>query len=89
MSKKFKYVGSTFPCDDAVRKVTGDLAYGSDMRLPNMLHAKLLLSSIPHGIVKNIDTSKAEKVPGVIRIFHTLMRLIRCSAVIELFPVRR
>jgi CO/xanthine dehydrogenase Mo-binding subunit len=72
MSKKFKYVGSTFPCDDAVRKVTGDLAYGSDMRLPNMLHAKLLLSSIPHGIVKNIDTSKAEKVPGVIRIFSHL-----------------
>ncbi|HBI26167.1 MAG TPA: aldehyde oxidase, partial [Peptococcaceae bacterium] len=72
MSKEFKYVGSTFPCDDAVRKVTGDLAYGSDMKVPNMLHAKLLLSSIPHGIVKNIDTSRAEKVPGVIKIFSHL-----------------
>ncbi|MDD4359596.1 MAG: hypothetical protein PHV50_03430, partial [Syntrophaceticus sp.] len=72
MSKEFKYVGNTFPCDDAVRKVTGDLAYGCDMQLPNMLHAKLLLSSIPHGIVKNIDTSKAEKVPGVIKIFSHL-----------------
>lgn len=69
MSKEFKYVGSTFPCDDAVRKVTGDLAYGCDMKLSNMLHAKLLLSPVPHGIVKSIDTSEAEKVPGVVKIF--------------------
>ncbi len=72
MSKGFKYVGNTFPCSDAARKVTGDLLYGTDMKLPHLLHAKLLLSSIPHGIVKRIDTSRAEKVPGVIKIFSHL-----------------
>lgn len=72
MQKEFKYVGSSFPCDHAVRKVTGDLEYGCDMKLPNMLHAKLVLSPIPHGIVKQIDTSRAELVPGVVKIFSYL-----------------
>jgi len=69
MKKEFKYVGRSFPCDHGVRKVTGDLDYCCDVKLPNMLYAKLLLSPIPHGIVKRIDTSRAEKVPGVIKIF--------------------
>ncbi|CEO87634.1 hypothetical protein [Syntrophaceticus schinkii] len=72
MGKEFKYVGSTFPCGHAVRKVTGDLLYGCDLKLPKMLYAKLLLSTIPHGIVKKIDTSRAEKVPGVVKIFSHL-----------------
>ena len=72
MGKEFKYVGSTYPCGHAVRKVTGDLLYGCDLKLPKMLYAKLLLSTIPHGIVKKIDTSRAEKVPGVVKIFSHL-----------------
>ena len=69
MKKEFKYVGRTFPPDHGVRKVTGDLDYCCDVKMPNMLYAKLLLSPIPHGIVKQINTSRAEKVPGVIKIF--------------------
>jgi xanthine dehydrogenase molybdenum-binding subunit len=34
-----------------------------------MLEAKLLLSSIPHGRIKHIETSKAEALPGVVKIF--------------------
>lgn len=68
----FKYVGRTFPCDDALRKVTGDLVFGSDMKLPNMLHARLLLSSVAHGLVKRIDTARAERVPGVVKVFTHL-----------------
>lgn len=72
MSTGFKYVGSTFPCDDAVRKVTGDLVYGSDMQLPRMLHARLLLSPVAHGVIKKIDTAPAEKLPGVVKVFSYL-----------------
>jgi len=39
------------------------------MKPAEMLYAKLLLSPIPHGIVKRIDTTRAEKVPGVVKIF--------------------
>lgn len=72
MDTVFKYVGGTFPSDDAVRKVTGDLVYGSDMKLPNMLHAKMLLSPIAHGIVRKIDTGRAERLPGVVKVFSCL-----------------
>jgi xanthine dehydrogenase molybdenum-binding subunit len=62
MSEKLKYVGGTYPNHDAGPKVTGALVYASDLKLPNMLHAKLLLSPIAHGLVKSIDASKAEAV---------------------------
>jgi CO/xanthine dehydrogenase Mo-binding subunit len=72
MSEKLKYVGGTYPNHDAGPKVTGALVYASDLKLPNMLHAKLLLSPIAHGLVKSIDASKAEAVPGVFGVFSRL-----------------
>lgn len=72
MSTNFKYLGSTFPGDDAVRKVTGDLVYGSDMKLPNMLYAAMLLSPVARGIIRSINTAGAEKLPGVIKVFSCL-----------------
>lgn len=72
MTKNFKYVGKTFPVHDAPQKVRGELVYVSDLKLPNMLYAKLLLSPIAHGLIKKIDTSSAEALPGVIRVFTYL-----------------
>lgn len=72
MNKELNYVGHTFPIHDAPQKVRGDLVYVSDMTLPNMLYAKLLLSSIAHGMIKEIDTSKAEALTGVVRVFTYL-----------------
>lgn len=72
MNKDLKYVGQTFPIHDAAQKVRGNLDYLSDMKLPNMLYAKLLLSPIAHGLITKIDTSKAEALPGVIRVFTHL-----------------
>ncbi|WP_139024272.1 xanthine dehydrogenase family protein molybdopterin-binding subunit [Desulfosporosinus sp. OT] len=72
MTKDFKYVGQTYPIHDAPQKVRGELVYVSDLNLPKMVYAKLLLSPIAHGIIKNIDTSKAETLPGVIRVFTHL-----------------
>jgi len=72
LTKDFKYVGKSFPIHDAQQKVSGDLKYLSDMTLPNMLYAKLLLSPIAHGLIASIDTSKAEALPGVIGVFTHL-----------------
>jgi xanthine dehydrogenase molybdenum-binding subunit len=72
LNKELKYVGQTFPIHDAPQKVRGELVYVSDMKLPNMLYAKLLLSPIAHGLIKKIDTSRAEALPGVIRVFTYL-----------------
>ena len=72
MGGDFSYVGGYRPASDAVAKARGALVYGTDVRLPGMLHAKLLLSEIPHGIVAGIDASEAESLPGVVAVFSCL-----------------
>ena len=64
-----KVVGRDHPIADASVKVTGGLVYATDMELPNMLHAKLLLSTVPHGRIIRIDTSEAVALPGVVAVF--------------------
>lgn len=72
MDNRLKYVGRTFPIHDAPQKVNGSLVYLSDLKLPGMLYAKLLLSPIAHGWIKGIDTSRAEALPGVVKVFTYL-----------------
>ena len=69
MSRDFFYVGKYLPSCDAAAKAKGALVYGSDIKIPNMLYARLLLSEMPHGIVTAIDSSEAESLPGVVRVF--------------------
>ena len=50
---------------DGFDKVTGRAAYGADVNLPGMLHAKVLRSPHAHAAVRSIDVSRAEAHPGV------------------------
>lgn len=50
---------------DGKEKVTGKLAYLTDMRAEGMLHGRVLRSAHPHAFILSIDTSKAERLPGV------------------------
>jgi CO/xanthine dehydrogenase Mo-binding subunit len=63
--KKLKIVGSSPIKHDGIDKVTGRAKFGADMYLPGMLVGKILRSPHPHAIIKSIDISAAEKVPGV------------------------
>ena len=63
--KEFSIVGKDVPRTDAEAKARGSALYTDDMKLPGMLHGKILRSPIAHGIIKSIDTSKALKLPGV------------------------
>lgn len=58
-------IGKRLPVRDAQVKVTGQLKYVADMKMPRMLHAKVLFSPVAHARIKNIDTSEAEALPGV------------------------
>jgi xanthine dehydrogenase molybdenum-binding subunit len=60
-----KLVGQNYVTPDLVAKVTGQAKYAEDFRAEGMLFAKLLLSPIPHGRVRSVDTSAAEAMPGV------------------------
>ena len=60
-----KYVGQNIPRNDGFDKVTGAGVYTHDVELPRMLFAKVLRSPYEHALIKSIDTSKAEALPGV------------------------
>ncbi|HSM23832.1 MAG TPA: molybdopterin cofactor-binding domain-containing protein [Anaerolineaceae bacterium] len=53
---------------DAEAKVIGEALYPGDINLENQLYLKTLFSEKPHAIIKNIDTTSAEKIPGVVLI---------------------
>lgn len=60
-----RIVGKALPRVDAYERVSGAAEYTYDVILPNMIHAAILRSPHAHALVKNIDTSAAEKMPGV------------------------
>ena len=58
-------VGKRLPRVDAYERVSGAAVYTADVVLPGMLYAAVLRCPHAHAMVKTIDTSKAEKMPGV------------------------
>ncbi|MDD3391788.1 MAG: molybdopterin-dependent oxidoreductase, partial [Synergistaceae bacterium] len=63
--------GSKYPRPTAVAKVTGTIDYGADLilKMPKQtLHAALVQATVSHANIKGIDTSEAEKMPGVYKI---------------------
>ena len=61
----YRIIGTSPIRPDGIDKVTGRAAYGADIQLPRMLHAKLKHSPHAHAIIKRIDVSKALALPGV------------------------
>ena len=49
----------------AIPRFTGKAQYASRVWFPDLLYVKFLTSPHPHALVKDIDTSAAEKMPGV------------------------
>jgi len=62
---EFVTIGKRIPKLDAIDKVTGRAIYGHDMKVPRMLYGKILRSDRAHARILNIDTSRAERLPGV------------------------
>ncbi|MFZ0630236.1 MAG: molybdopterin cofactor-binding domain-containing protein, partial [Acidobacteriaceae bacterium] len=65
INKDLKYVGQSVPRYDGAAKASGRARYTSDVQLPGMLYAKFVNATVPHAKVLSVDTSAAEKVPGV------------------------
>lgn len=61
----FSEVGTRRPRVDAREQVTGRVQYTDDLSVPGMLYAKALHSSEHHARIVELDTSRAEKLPGV------------------------
>jgi len=62
-------VGRSLPRLEARAKVTGRADYVHNMRVPGMLMAKVVRSTVAHGRIVSIDTSAARQLEGVFAVY--------------------
>ena len=62
----FRVMGKPEKRRDARAKVTGKAQFAGDFRLPGMLYAKILRPPAHGATLKNVDTSAAARLPGVV-----------------------
>jgi carbon-monoxide dehydrogenase large subunit len=65
MTAREPYVGQAIARIEDARLLTGNGRYVDDLRCDGMLHAAFVRSSVAHGMIKSIDASEAEAMPGV------------------------
>jgi nicotinate dehydrogenase subunit B len=63
---EFTTIGKSVHRLDGRAKVTGKAQYAGDIRLPEMLYARVLRPPAHGATLKQADTSAAEKIPGVV-----------------------
>jgi len=62
----YNYIGKRIPRRlDGVAKAGGSAEYTMDVQLPGMLHMRFLTSLYPHAAIGQMDTRRAENLPGV------------------------
>jgi CO/xanthine dehydrogenase Mo-binding subunit len=62
---EYQYIGKRVPRHDAWDKVFGATKYAEDFNMPGQLYGKVLRAKFPAANILSIDTSEAEKTPGV------------------------
>jgi 4-hydroxybenzoyl-CoA reductase alpha subunit len=68
MTHDFSIIGKPIAMVDAAGKTTGAGKYTDDLSVPGMLVGKILHSPHPHARIKRINTSRAEKLDGVVAV---------------------
>jgi nicotinate dehydrogenase subunit B len=64
----FKVMGLSVPRVDIPAKTTGGVAYLQDMRLPGMVHARMVRPPSYGAELTDCDTAAIEKMPGVVKV---------------------
>jgi xanthine dehydrogenase YagR molybdenum-binding subunit len=70
-NSELTYIGKPTVRYDGPAKAMGKGRYTADVHLPGMLYARMVDATVPHGRIDSIDTSAAEKLPGV-RAVHVI-----------------
>ena len=64
----FKVMGQSIPRVDIPAKVTGGAAYVQDLRLPDMVHARVVRPPSYGAELTDVDAAAIEKLPGVVKV---------------------
>jgi xanthine dehydrogenase YagR molybdenum-binding subunit len=70
-NSELMYIGKPTVRYDGPAKAMGTGKYTADVHLPGMLYARMVDAAIPHGRIVSVDTSAAERLPGV-RAVHVI-----------------
>lgn len=62
----FKAIGRPTPLIDGRAKVTGATRYAADIKLPGLLHGRLVTSPHAHARIQNVKVDEALAIPGVV-----------------------
>jgi CO/xanthine dehydrogenase Mo-binding subunit len=68
--EQFQVIGKRVPRLHGLGVVTNLGQYTQNMRMAGMLYTRTLHSPHPHAKVKNVNTAKAEALPGVVAVLH-------------------
>jgi carbon-monoxide dehydrogenase large subunit len=63
-----KTLGAPLKAREAPRMLRGEAKYTADITLPGMLYMEILRSEHGHAIIRGIDTTAAQSMPGVVRV---------------------
>lgn len=63
-------IGAALPRVDGPLKTTGRAQYAADYSFPGLVYAVPVCATIAHGKIRSMDTSAAEKMPGVLAVLH-------------------
>jgi len=66
---EYAAVGRSVPRVDGAEKVTGQARFTGDLRIPGLLHARLVLSPYANARINRVDGAEAMKVPGVVGVY--------------------
>ncbi len=69
MPTEMKYIGKEMRRVDGVAKVTGQATYAAEFPIPNLAYGFIVPGAIARGTITAIDTSAADKAPGVLKVF--------------------
>lgn len=68
LTEPARFIGKSVPRIDIPAKVTGGAAYVQDMRLPDMVHARVVRPPGPGAQLLALDTGVVERMPGVLQV---------------------
>jgi len=62
------HIGKPIARPDAVAKAIGTAKFSDDLQFEGLLYARVLRAGVPSAILRALDISKAEALPGVVKI---------------------
>jgi carbon-monoxide dehydrogenase large subunit len=81
---KNTFIGTPMERREDLRFLRGSGTYVDDLKIPGLLHAAILRSSVAHGRIKSIDASTALKRPGV----HAVITAADMPIPVPIVPMR-